>query len=78
MQGGNINESLATLDNSNYTVNGNSIPDNLTAKIPPVNSIVEAQAIVRGADGTLYLVADAPNVKPRSRPEVSACANVGK
>jgi hypothetical protein len=45
---------------------------------PSPNRIVEAQAIVRGADGTLYLVAEAPNAIPNSRPAVPACANVSR
>jgi filamentous hemagglutinin family protein len=68
---------LATLDGSNYTERVNQLPDSLMVQNPPANRIVEAQAIVRGADGNLYLVAEAPNAIPNSRPGVSACANVG-
>jgi filamentous hemagglutinin family protein len=68
---------LATLDESNSSNRVNQIPDSLMVQNPPQNRIVEAQAIVKGADGTLYLVAEAPNVKPYSRSAVSACANIG-
>jgi filamentous hemagglutinin family protein len=78
MQGDIDFAQIATLIESNSTDNVNQISDRLTAKIPPVNRIVEAQAIVRGADGTIYLVAEAPNATPYSRPAVSACADVGK
>jgi filamentous hemagglutinin family protein len=66
---------LATLDESNSSNRVNQIPDSLMVQNPPQNRIVEAQAIAKGADGTLYLVAD-PNVTPSSRSAVSACANV--
>jgi filamentous hemagglutinin family protein len=69
---------LATLDESNSTNRANRIPDSLMVQKQPQNRIVEAQAIVRDAEGTLYLVAEAPNVTPYSRPAVSSCAAVGK
>ncbi|AFZ02447.1 filamentous hemagglutinin N-terminal domain-containing protein [Calothrix sp. PCC 6303] len=69
---------LATLDSSNYTERVNQLPDNLMQQKPTPNRIVEAQAIVRDADGTIHLVAEAPNATPYSRPAVSACADVGK
>jgi filamentous hemagglutinin family protein len=69
---------LATLDESNSTNQVSPIPDSLMVQNPTPNKIVEAQAIVRGADGTLYLVAEAPKAIPYSRPAVSACAGVGK
>jgi filamentous hemagglutinin family protein len=70
--------SLATLDESNSTNRANRIPDSLMVQKQPQNRIVEAQAIARDAEGTLYLVAEAPNVTPYSRPAVSSCAAVGK
>jgi filamentous hemagglutinin family protein len=76
MQGGIDFTPLASLDESNSTNRVNQIPDSLTVQNPPPNRIVEAQAIVRGADGTLYLVAEAPNAIPNSRSAVPACANV--
>jgi filamentous hemagglutinin family protein len=66
---------LATLDESNSSNRVNQIPDRLMVQNPPQNRIVEAQAIAKGVDGILYLVAD-PNVTPSSRSAVSACANV--
>jgi large exoprotein involved in heme utilization and adhesion len=68
---------LATLNEGNITDKANSIPNDLMVQNPPQNRIVEAQAIVRDADGTVYLVAESPNVTPYSRPTVSACATVG-
>jgi filamentous hemagglutinin family protein len=68
---------LATLNEVNSNVPVNQIPDSLMEQKPTPNRIVEAQALVRGADGTLYLVAEAPNAIPNSRPAVSACAGVG-
>ncbi|AFZ00687.1 beta strand repeat-containing protein [Calothrix sp. PCC 6303] len=76
MQGGVDFSELATLDESNTTNRVNQVPDSLTVQNPSPNRIVEAQALVRGADGTLHLVAEAPNVIPNSRPATSACANV--
>jgi filamentous hemagglutinin family protein len=67
---------LASLDESNSNNRVNQVPDRLMVQNPSPNRIVEAQAIVRGADGTLYLVAEAPNAIPNSRPAVPACANV--
>ncbi|AFZ02793.1 filamentous hemagglutinin N-terminal domain-containing protein [Calothrix sp. PCC 6303] len=78
MQGEIDYSELATLDESNATTKLSSIPDGLMVKNPEPNRIVEAQAIVRGADGILYLVDKAPTVRPNSRPTVSACADVGK
>jgi filamentous hemagglutinin family protein len=78
MQGDIDFAQLATLDASNSIDKVNQLPDRLMVQSPANNQIVEAQAIVRGADGTLYLVAEAPNVIPRSRPGVSVCADVGK
>jgi filamentous hemagglutinin family protein len=76
MQGGVDFTPLASLDESNSNNRVNQIPDRLMVQNPPQNRIVEAQAIVKGADGTLYLVAEAPNAIPNSRPAVPACANV--
>jgi filamentous hemagglutinin family protein len=67
---------LASLDESNSSNRVNQVPDSVMVQNPAPNRIVEAQAIVRGADGTLYLVAEAPNAIPNSRPAVPACANV--
>ncbi|AFY99172.1 filamentous hemagglutinin N-terminal domain-containing protein [Calothrix sp. PCC 6303] len=67
----------ATLDETNFTESVDQLPDSLMVQNPPVNRIVEAQALMRSADGTLYLVAQAPNAIPNSRPAVSACGSVG-
>jgi filamentous hemagglutinin family protein len=67
---------LASLDESNSSNRVNQVPDSVMVQNPAPNRIVEAQAIVRGVDGTLYLVAEAPNAIPNSRPAVPACANV--
>ncbi|WP_158333186.1 filamentous hemagglutinin N-terminal domain-containing protein [Calothrix sp. PCC 6303] len=77
MQGGADFSELATLNETNFTEKVNSIPDRLMVQKTTPNRIVEAQAIVRDADGTLHLVAEAPSVTPNSRPAVSACADVG-
>ncbi|AFY99173.1 filamentous hemagglutinin N-terminal domain-containing protein [Calothrix sp. PCC 6303] len=76
---GEVDLSLpATLDESNSTERVDKLPDSLMVQHPPQNRIVEAQALMRGADGTLYLVAQAPNAIPNSRPAVSACTGVGR
>ncbi|AFZ01964.1 S-layer family protein [Calothrix sp. PCC 6303] len=67
---------IASFGEVNSNVPVNPIPDSLMAQKPPENRIVEAQAIVRGADGDLYLVAEAPSVIPNSRPAVSACVGL--
>jgi filamentous hemagglutinin family protein len=77
MQGGTDFNQLATLEESNSTERVDKLPDSLMVQNPPQNRIIEAQAIAKGADGTLYLVAEAPNAIPNSRPAVSACASVG-
>jgi filamentous hemagglutinin family protein len=76
MQGDIDFSAPATLDESNSTNRVNQIPDSLMVQNPRQNRIVEAQAIVRGADGDLYLVAEAPNAIPNSHPAVSACVGV--
>jgi filamentous hemagglutinin family protein len=78
MQGEADLTSLATLDENNYHHRANQIPDSLMVQKQPQNRVVEAQAIARDAEGTLYLVAEAPNVTPYSRPAVSSCAAVGR
>ncbi|AFZ04284.1 filamentous hemagglutinin N-terminal domain-containing protein [Calothrix sp. PCC 6303] len=78
MQGGSDFMPLATLGASNLTDRVNPIADNLMVQKHVPDRIVEAQALARGADGELYLVADASNVTPLSRHGVPACADVGK
>jgi filamentous hemagglutinin family protein len=78
MQGGSDSIPLATLDANNSTAKADPIPDSLMVQNQPPNRIVEAQALVRGADGEMYLVAEAPTATPYSRPGVAPCADVGK
>jgi filamentous hemagglutinin family protein len=78
MQGGSDSMPLATLAANNSTTKVNPIPESLMVPSQVSNRIVEAQAIVRGADGEIYLVAEAPNVTPYSRPGVTPCVDVGK
>jgi filamentous hemagglutinin family protein len=78
MQGGSDSMPLVTLAANNSTTQVNPIPESLMVPSQVSNRIVEAQAIVRGADGEIYLVAEAPNVTPYSRPGVAPCADVGK
>jgi filamentous hemagglutinin family protein len=78
MQGGSDSMPLATLPINNATTQTSPIPDSLMVQNQPPNKIIEAQALVKGADGEIYLVAEAPTATAYSRPGVSPCADVGK
>ncbi|BDA71807.1 hypothetical protein CAL7716_059730 [Calothrix sp. PCC 7716] len=68
LPGTTSNTKLATLDSNNTNVS-NTLPNKVQ------NAIVEAQGWVKNSDGSMELVATAPNITPNSPVVASVCPN---